>query len=103
MKSFVMSMFLLTNAFGSAIALGLSSVSVDPKLVWMYTGISVAAFIAGTLFWLLFSRYNKMEDRMDAMEAEDPQKAVRSDEISQHRRDTLAGDEETAPRDEKAV
>ena len=101
MKSFVMSMFLLTNAFGSAIAIGLSSVSVDPKLVWMYTGISVAAFVAGILFWFLFSRYNKMEDTMDAMEANDPQHAVRSDEVNQHRRDTLAGDEET--HGEKAV
>jgi len=80
MKSFVMSIFLLTTAIGSAIAIALSSVSVDPKLVWMYTGIAAAAFIAGCLFWILFRRYNNLEDKMDAMEQEDPQTVVRVSE-----------------------
>ena len=37
MKSFVMSMFLLTNAFGSALGIALSPTAVDPKLLWMYS------------------------------------------------------------------
>src|SRR5277367_5105278 len=90
MKSFVMSMFLLTTAFGSALSIALSSVSVNPKLVWMYTGISISAFIAGWVFWILFKRFNAQEDKMDAMEDEDPQKPVQSDEVYQHRRDILA-------------
>ena len=81
MKSFVMSLFLLTTAFGGVISIGLSGVSVDPKLVWMYTGIAIAAFIAGVVFWVLFRHYNDLEDKMDAMEAEDPQKSVAVDEI----------------------
>ena len=40
---------------------------------------------------------------MDAMEGEDPQTAVQSDEVYQHRRDTLAGAEEDVPRGEKAA
>lgn len=72
MKSFVMSIFLLTTAFGSALGIALSSVSVDPKLVWMYSGIAVAAFVTGLVFWFLFRRYNKEEDKMDAMESVDP-------------------------------
>lgn len=68
MKSFVMSMFLLTNAFGSAIGIALSPTAVDPKLVWMYTGISIAALIAGACFWLLFSRYNATEEAMNRLE-----------------------------------
>jgi proton-dependent oligopeptide transporter, POT family len=103
MKSFVMSMFLLTTAFGSALSIALSGVSVDPKLVWMYTGISISAFVAGWVFWILFKRYNAQEDKMDAMEDEDPQKAVQSDEVYQHRRDTLAGAKEDVPRGEKAA
>jgi proton-dependent oligopeptide transporter, POT family len=103
MKSFVMSMFLLTTAFGAALGTALSSVSVDPKLVWMYTGIAIAAFIAGWVFWVLFKHYNAQEDKMDAMDSKDPQKTVRASEVGQHRRDTLVGAAETAPTGEKAA
>jgi proton-dependent oligopeptide transporter, POT family len=103
MKSFVMSMYLLTTAFGAALGIALSSVSVDPKLVWMYGGISVAAFIAGWVFWFLFKHYNAQEDKMDAMESKDPQRVVNVEEIGEHRRDTVLGEEETAPVGEKAA
>ena len=103
MKSFVMSMFLLTTAFGAALGTALSSVSVDPKLVWMYTGIAVSAFIAGVVFWFLFKHYNAQEDKMDAMDSLDPQTPVQEREVSQHRRDTLIGAEEAQPVGEKAA
>jgi len=103
MKSFVMSMFLLTTAFGSALGTALSSVSVDPKLVWMYTGISISAFIAGWVFWFLFRKYNKQEDKMDAMEGKDPQKTVRADLVAEHSRNVDIGAAEEEPRGEKLV
>ena len=37
MKSFVMSIFLLQNAFGSALGIALSPTATDPKLLWMYS------------------------------------------------------------------
>lgn len=98
-----MSMFLFTCAIGSALSIALSSVSVDPKLVWMYTGISIAAFIAGWVFWILFRHFNAQEDKMDSMEGEDPQTAIHADEIGQHRRDTVIGAEEEGLRGEKAA
>ncbi|KAL7273533.1 peptide transporter ptr2 [Rhizina undulata] len=67
MKSFVMAMYLLTNTIGSAIGIALSPTAEDPKLVWMYTSLSVATFIAGCIFWLLFSRYNATEDEMNKL------------------------------------
>lgn len=103
MKSFVMSMFLLQVAFGAALGTALSSVSVDPKLVWMYTGIAISAFIAGVIFWVLFKHYNYQEDKMDSMDSKDPQKTVNAADIGHHRRDVDAGEPETAPEGEKAV
>jgi POT family proton-dependent oligopeptide transporter len=94
MKSFVMSMYLLTVAFAAALGIALSSVSVDPKLVWMYTGISLAAFISGCLFWILFKKYNKQEDKMDAMDSKDPQKSVRADLVGEHKRNVDIGESE---------
>ena len=98
-----MSLFLLTTAFGSALGIALSSVSVDPKLVWMYTGIAVSAFIAGVVFWILFRHYNKQEDQMDAMDSKDPQKTVSVKDVGEHRRDSVPGGAEEFPTGEKAA
>jgi POT family proton-dependent oligopeptide transporter len=68
MKSFVQSMYLLTNAFGSAISEALNPVLVDPKIQWMYVGLAVASFIAGCLIWYLFHHYNDTEDEMNALD-----------------------------------
>lgn len=68
MKSFIMSLFLLTTAFGSALGIALSSTSVDPKLVWTYTGLAVSCFIAGVLFWLMFKHYNYKEEELNSLD-----------------------------------
>ncbi|KAI9799420.1 MAG: hypothetical protein M1825_004520 [Sarcosagium campestre] len=68
MKSFVMSLFLLTNAFGSALGIALAPTAQDPKLVWMYVGLAIASLSAGVLFWLLFSKYNATEEEMNALD-----------------------------------
>ncbi len=62
MKSFIMSMFLLTNAFGSAIGMAVSPAAKDPNMVWVFTGLSIATFLAGCIFWGIFHKYNEMED-----------------------------------------
>ncbi|KAF9735834.1 hypothetical protein PMIN06_002199 [Paraphaeosphaeria minitans] len=68
MKSFVQSMFLLTNAFGSAISEALNPVLYDPAIQWMYVGIAVASFVAGCMIWVLFHHLNDTEDEMNAMD-----------------------------------
>ncbi|KAI9812581.1 MAG: peptide transporter ptr2 [Pycnora praestabilis] len=80
MKSFVMSMFLLTTAFGSALGIALSPTAKDPKLLWMYIGLAIASLIAGGLFWVLFSRYNASEETMNELENKG-QKALAATEI----------------------
>ncbi|ABN64942.1 peptide transporter [Scheffersomyces stipitis CBS 6054] len=71
MKSFIMSLFLLMNAFGSALGIALSSTSEDPKMVWTYSGLAVSCFIAGIAFWLCFKHYNYKEDELNALEYDD--------------------------------
>lgn len=68
MKSFITSLFLLTNAVGSAFGIAISSTSVNPKFVWSYTGLGGTSFIAGILFWICFQHYNKKEDEWDKLE-----------------------------------
>ncbi|CAR29353.1 hypothetical protein ZYGR_0AD00330 [Zygosaccharomyces rouxii] len=76
MKSFIMSIFLLTNAFGSAIGCALSPVDTDPKYLWMFTGLAVASFISGCLFWLTFHHLNDTEEEMNAMDYEENQEKI---------------------------
>ncbi|KAG7664769.1 PTR2 [[Candida] subhashii] len=68
MKSFIMSMFLLQNAFGSALGIAMSSTSEDPKMVWTYSGLGVSCFIAGCLFWIFFHHYNDKEEELNQLE-----------------------------------
>ncbi|KAK9468052.1 POT family-domain-containing protein [Lipomyces arxii] len=70
MKSFVMSMFLLTNAFGAAIGIAISPASKDPGLVWSYTVLACVTLFFGCMFFLLFKKYNKDEDQMNSLENE---------------------------------
>ncbi|KAM0513126.1 hypothetical protein ACHAPE_008164 [Trichoderma viride] len=72
MKSFVQSLYLFTNAFGSAISEALVSVSKDPDFVWMYTGVSVTSFIVAIVFFFLFNHYDKMEDESFELDREQP-------------------------------
>ncbi|QIW95976.1 hypothetical protein AMS68_001494 [Peltaster fructicola] len=68
MKSFIMSLYLLTTAFGAALGAALSPTAVDPYLLWMYTGLAAACLTAGILFWICYKRYNATEESMNEME-----------------------------------
>ncbi|GES65298.1 PTR2-domain-containing protein [Aspergillus terreus] len=72
MKSFVQSMYLLTNAFGSAIAEALTPAAYDPAILWMFVGLACASFAVGIIFWLVFHHLNSQEDQMNALDADDP-------------------------------
>lgn len=68
MKSFITSLYLVTNAFGSALGIALSPTSENPKFVWSYTGLAVSCFIAGCLFWVFFQHYNKSEEELNQLD-----------------------------------
>lgn len=72
MKSFVQSLYLFTNAFGSAIAEGLVSVAVNPKYQWLYAGVGVSAFITGCVFYWIFHHYDADEERMYDLDRDEP-------------------------------
>lgn len=67
LKSFIMAIFLFTSAVGAALGIALSPTAENPKLVWTYTGLSVACFVAGLLFWVCFKHYNTQEESMNAV------------------------------------
>ncbi|KNG44009.1 di/tri peptide transporter 2 [Stemphylium lycopersici] len=68
MKSFVQSMYLLTNAFGSAISEALNPVLYNPAIQWLFASLAVAAFICGCLIWIIFHHLNDTEDEMNQLD-----------------------------------
>ena len=72
LKSFVQSLFLLTNAFGSALNEAFLPVLGDPDIMWMYSGIGIACFVCGILIWIFFHGLNKKEDEMNYLEGDVP-------------------------------
>ena len=67
MKSFIMSMFLLTSAFGAALGAAISPFAHNPNLIWFYVFLTGISAISGCVFWILFSRYNATEDAMNEL------------------------------------
>lgn len=64
MKSFVQSIYLFTNALGSALNEALIPVLVDPKILWMYAGISIFTACTAVVFFFLFRHYDAQEEKM---------------------------------------
>lgn len=67
MKSIVMALFLLTNCFASILAFALVSVTVDPKLVWMYTGISAFMGVCCVVFYICHHKADETDVAEDAI------------------------------------
>lgn len=71
MKSFVQSLYLFTNAIGSALSEALVPATGDPAIMWMYTGVSIAAAAVGVIFWFTFRHYDQQEEEMNRLDAHD--------------------------------
>lgn len=54
MKSFIMSLFLLTSAGGSALGILIAPFARDPYLHWMYFVLAMLAAGTGVVFWRMF-------------------------------------------------
>ncbi|ORE05019.1 PTR2-domain-containing protein [Rhizopus microsporus var. microsporus] len=81
MKSIVMALFLLTNCFASILAFALVSVAVDPKLEWMYTGISAAMFFCTIMFYICHHKADDTDVEEDAIVRDNMAQKATSDEI----------------------
>ena len=70
MKSFVAALFMSTTAIGDLLGILITPLSVDPKIVWMYTGLAAQSFLTGAVFYFWLRDYNKLEARPDQRTAE---------------------------------
>jgi proton-dependent oligopeptide transporter, POT family len=40
----------------------------NPLFVYLYITVGIIAFVAACLFWILYRKYNKEEDKMNALD-----------------------------------
>jgi len=67
MKSFVMSLFLVTSAGGSILGILVAPWAKDPYLVLMYLGFATMCFVTAGIFWYLFKGYDRPKEKMVAL------------------------------------
>ncbi|KAK3358787.1 peptide transporter PTR2-A [Lasiosphaeria hispida] len=66
MRSLVQALGQLSSGVGSGLGMAVSPVSVDPQILWLYTGLAVAMVVVAPTFWWAFSRYDKANDQLAA-------------------------------------
>ncbi|OJJ41505.1 hypothetical protein ASPWEDRAFT_48069 [Aspergillus wentii DTO 134E9] len=67
MKSIVTSIFLVMFTVGCALGITLSPVSKDPKVLVEYASLSGVMVVTAGVFWMLFNKYNEVEEKMNQM------------------------------------
>jgi POT family proton-dependent oligopeptide transporter len=60
LRSFVSALFWITIGIAAAICIGLTPVTKDPEILWMYTSLGVVTFVGGCAFYACFR--NSFED-----------------------------------------
>ncbi|CAK3918662.1 probable PTR2-Di-and tripeptide permease [Lecanosticta acicola] len=84
MKSFVQSLYLFTSAIGSALNEAFVPATGDPDILWMYTGIAVAAVITAGIFYFTFHHYDEQEQEMNELDANDTALGKAEEESEEH-------------------
>lgn len=70
MKSLVASVNLLLCALGSLLGLAISPTSKKPQILVQFACLSGMMFLAAILVYVLFSKYNKVDEKMNQIERE---------------------------------
>ncbi|KAJ5624100.1 Major facilitator superfamily domain general substrate transporter [Penicillium lagena] len=72
LRSVISALFWLTIGIAAAICIGLSPVSQDPYLVWMYGSLAIVGFVAGCLFFLCFQKSNSLNPAAQQLDEDVP-------------------------------
>ncbi|KAF5366602.1 hypothetical protein D9758_008970 [Tetrapyrgos nigripes] len=62
MRSLVMALFLLTNAFGAALLEAFLPLLDDPLVVWNFGSLAIISAVGGVLFWFSVRKLDEQED-----------------------------------------
>jgi POT family proton-dependent oligopeptide transporter len=67
MRSLAQALRQITADAVSALGMAVLPVAVDPKVLYLYTGLAVLMITAAQDFWLLFKGYDKIDDQLNGL------------------------------------
>jgi POT family proton-dependent oligopeptide transporter len=68
MRSLVQALGQLSSGVGSGLGMAASLVSVDPKVLWLYTGLAVTMIVTAPTFWFVFRGYDRSSNQLTVSE-----------------------------------
>jgi POT family proton-dependent oligopeptide transporter len=92
LRSFVSALFWVTIGIAAAICIGLSPVSQDPYLVWMYASLAIVGFVAGCVFYACFWKLSRTIGRVAPTEVVIDGEPVTTQSISAREVDEESGE-----------
>ena len=102
MKALTTAIFLLMNALASALGLILTPAIVDPHLVWVWAGPTIALTVQTVIFYI---RYRKFNDDDFMTYEEKPTLSNKNPFLEDHKGvpETISEETESPPSGEKIV
>ncbi|PLB55687.1 oligopeptide transporter [Aspergillus steynii IBT 23096] len=67
MRSLVQALRQVTAGIGSALGMALSPVAVNPKIMYMYTGLAATMIAGAPMFWVAFRNYDKIDEELNGI------------------------------------
>lgn len=72
MRSLVQALTQLSSGIGSAFGMAVSPFAVDPKTMYLYTGLAAVMIAAAPIFWLVFKKHDKIDNQPESSDAMQP-------------------------------
>lgn len=67
MRSVVQALRQVTAGVGAALGIAVSPLAVNPKILFLYTGLAVTMVVVAPIFWSLFRGYDKIDEELNEM------------------------------------
>ncbi|KAK2755045.1 hypothetical protein FQN54_006573 [Arachnomyces sp. PD_36] len=81
LRSLISALFWLTIGIAAAICIGLTPVSQDPYLVWMYASLAIVGFVAGCAFYFFSRRSSRDMPGLEAREEDGDEEGVEGGKV----------------------
>ncbi|KAM5485498.1 peptide transporter ptr2 [Microsporum canis] len=72
MRSLVQALRQVTAGIGSALGIATSPLAVNPRILYLYTGLAAVMIITAPIFWLVFRGYDKIDEELNCIELVQP-------------------------------
>ncbi|EFR02827.1 peptide transporter PTR2-A [Nannizzia gypsea CBS 118893] len=72
MRSLVQALRQVTAGIGSALGIATSPLAVNPRILYLYTGLAAVMIITAPIFWMVFRDYDKIDEELNCIESAQP-------------------------------